>query len=383
MANTATPAIRRADGHRLRRRRRRREVAARQDGVISRQNRGMPGATAPPLLRFPTPYLRLVGEQLARSGVDVEAWRARHGLQGDALQGAWVDLPTARFLGALRDAVVSSGEPALGLLVGERLAATAHGVVGHAALHSTTLAQALEVLVRYAALRMPLLVFAADTDADGWHLRLHPATELGASERPLVEATLLAIHRLLGALTLGPPPTTAVALPHALGADRALAAALFGVPLRDADPPARLSLPRAALDASLPLADPEAFAAADRQCREELARRDGALRTSDRLRALLAGERLASADAHVCARLLALSPRSLERRLAAEGQSFRQIIDEARRDRAERLLAAGARVDAVAVALGYGDVANFRRAFRRWTGMPPSAWRAGPGGPDQ
>lgn len=330
---------------------------------------------APLTLRFPTPYLRLMGDQLQRSGVDAAAWRARHGLDDPAIRGAWIDLPAPRFVAALADAVRECREPALGLLLGERLAAGTHGIVGHAVLHSTTLGQALDVVLRYAALRMPILAFSATRDRTHWHLLLDPLHPLGAAERPLMEATLLAIHRLLGTLLLGTSPVDAVALPHALGKDAPLARALFGCDVRGNEPRASLRIPLRYLDASLPSADPEAFAIAERQCREELARRDASVLFADRVRALLQGPLLASADAAVCARLLALGLRSLERRLAAEGTGFRAIVDAARRARAEALLTEGATVDATASAIGYGDVANFRRAFRRWTGMSPAAWR--------
>jgi len=330
------------------------------------------------MLRFPTPYLRLMGEQLQRSGADAAAWRARHGLDDPTIHGAWIDLPPSRFITALVDAVQESREPALGLLLGERLAAGTHGIVGHAVLHSTTLGQALDVVIRYAALRMPVLGFDATRDATHWHLHLQPLHPLGAAERPLVEATLLAIHRLLGTLLLGASPVDAVRLPHALGKDGPLARALFACDLLPPSPPASLRIPLAQLDTPLPSADPEAFAIAERQCREELARRDAATDLSSRVRALLQGPLLASADAAVCARLLALSPRSLERRLAAEGTGFRSVVDGLRRERAEAVLDGGGTVEAAATATGYADVANFRRAFRRWTGMSPSAWRARP-----
>jgi len=334
----------------------------------------MPRAAAP-LLRFPTPYLRLLAEQLQRRGADVAAWQARHGLDTPSIQGAWVDLPPARFAAAVSDAVMACGEPALGLLLGERLAAGTHGIVGHAVLHSTTLGQALDVVIRYAALRMPILGFEATRDATHWQLHLRPLHPLGAAERPLMEATLLAVHRLLGTLLLGASPVDAIRLPHALGRDGPLARALFACDLLPPAPPATLRIPLKHLDAWLPASDPEAFAIAERQCRDEMARRDTATELSARVRALLQGPLLASADAAVCARLLALSPRSLERRLAAEGTGFRSLVDDLRRERAEAVLDGGGTVDAAAAATGYGDVANFRRAFRRWTGMSPSAWR--------
>lgn len=70
------------------------------------------------------------------------------------------------------------------------------------------------------------------------------------------------------------------------------------------------------------------------------------------------------------------SMRSLQRRLAARGLSFARLVDEARFEAASHLLQnPDARVIDIAAALGYSDSANFTRAFRRWTGVSPLAFR--------
>lgn len=74
--------------------------------------------------------------------------------------------------------------------------------------------------------------------------------------------------------------------------------------------------------------------------------------------------------------ILGLSPRSLQRRLAGMGLSWEALVDQWRRETAEAMLADPAcRVGRVARRLGYGDPAHFVRAFRRWTGTSPSAFR--------
>ncbi|WP_307172577.1 AraC family transcriptional regulator [Streptomyces sp. B3I7] len=68
----------------------------------------------------------------------------------------------------------------------------------------------------------------------------------------------------------------------------------------------------------------------------------------------------------VVARALALSPRSLQRRLAEEGTTWRDLVDTVRRDRATALLARGASRKEVAARLGFGDTRALRGALRRW-----------------
>jgi len=76
------------------------------------------------------------------------------------------------------------------------------------------------------------------------------------------------------------------------------------------------------------------------------------------------------------ARTLATSARSLQRRLAAAGLSYQQLLDLARRDAAERYLADSAlSIGEVGYLLGYSEPAAFNRAFRRWHHETPQAFR--------
>jgi len=72
------------------------------------------------------------------------------------------------------------------------------------------------------------------------------------------------------------------------------------------------------------------------------------------------------------ARTLNLSERSLRRKLAESGRIFREIHDRVRAERALQLLQAGTlSVAQIGSEVGFNDPREFRRAFKRWTGMPP------------
>jgi AraC-like DNA-binding protein len=72
-----------------------------------------------------------------------------------------------------------------------------------------------------------------------------------------------------------------------------------------------------------------------------------------------------------------LSPATLRRRLEAEGAAWGQLKDEVRRDLALQLLAEGRlSVGDIAARLGFNDASTFYRAFRKWTGSAPGAWRS-------
>ena len=76
------------------------------------------------------------------------------------------------------------------------------------------------------------------------------------------------------------------------------------------------------------------------------------------------------------AAVLGLSARTLQRRLGETGVTFEQMVDAQRHAIAiERLAGSEASVTAIAMRLGYSDVAHFNRAFRRWEGRSPTDFR--------
>jgi AraC-like DNA-binding protein len=82
-------------------------------------------------------------------------------------------------------------------------------------------------------------------------------------------------------------------------------------------------------------------------------------------------------DARAVAAELGMTAGALRRRLRAEGASLTGIRENVRRDIATRELAGtGRSVEAIAAALGYEEARSFTRAFRAWTGMSPSRYRA-------
>ncbi|WP_298183070.1 AraC family transcriptional regulator [Saccharomonospora sp.] len=240
----------------------------------------------------------------------------------------------------------------LGHEVGCRYHATAYGIWGFAVTSSRTVGDAVRLALRYVELTYvfcaPELRVEGDVAALHWH-----TTGVPADVRPFL-------------------------LARDVAASCTLIVELLGVrPDFDPDHPdnAVISLPRTLLEQRMPQANDHTAAVCEQQCRALLAERrarDGmARRVRDRL---LTVDGLHT-DMDTVAAELVVTTRTLRRRLAAEGTSYRALVDEVRQALAEELLATRSlSVEQVAYRLGYGDAASFVRAFTRWKGISPGRY---------
>lgn len=94
------------------------------------------------------------------------------------------------------------------------------------------------------------------------------------------------------------------------------------------------------------------------------------------LRAIVSSLPTGGLTIEAAAARLAMTPRTLQRRLAETGDAFSDLVDEARLSTAEHYLADGRfTLGEIAYLLGFNEPSNFHKAFRRWKGVPPGAWR--------
>lgn len=139
-----------------------------------------------------------------------------------------------------------------------------------------------------------------------------------------------------------------------------------------------LVLDRRDAELPLPMYDPHLVRLLEDECRAQLEKRQVS-GLSGQIRQLILGPLGLVASIDDVAQHLAMSPRSLRRRLDEEQTRFRQIVDTERRQMATRLLeTTEMKLDEMAVLLGYSDTASFTRAFRRWFNRSPGDYRKTP-----
>lgn len=312
----------------------------------------------------------------------VETWQvpAKHllselGLSTESLSEPGACLPLAQYARLLERARSLTGEPGLGFHLGLKMRVSAHGYVGFAAMSAANLGQAIELACRFAPTRTTALGLRLEQHGADATLTIEENFPLGDARDTLIVALLVGLWKLGTALTgqtLHGTVDFAFEEPEYF---RRFESLLPGR-VRFSRTAHRLTFAAALLTVPLVQADPAALRLARSQCEQELEelKRLGGLLA--RVEALILPREGGYLSLEELARRTHTSPRTLKRRLKEQGTSYSELLEEARRARATRLLASGSSIDQIATWLGYSDAANFTRAFRRWTGETPAASRA-------
>ena len=321
---------------------------------------------------IPSAYLRAMADQVASRGADAEAWLARARVSIDEES---VELRLVDFERLILDALERTREPALALLTGQRLQVTAHGVLGYAVQSCASIRQAVSLFESFIQLRFSLLSLTAEERGSEFRVTYRETRPLGAIAMPVLEAVMMATKNLLDAVTPARIARVSFAFPRPSYAE--LARSLFDAEITYGAAWSGFTLPRHVVDEPLRAGDPDAFREAIAVCERELARLPADPTLAGRVRRVLLEPHRGFPSLAVTARILHLGPRTLHRRLVAEGTSYREILEDVRRTLAlEHLRAGQLTVAEIANQLGYTDLANFRRAFKRWEKVAPSVARA-------
>jgi AraC-like DNA-binding protein len=318
----------------------------------------------------PMHHPRVLVQVAQRQGGDIERL-----LVGTDIDRAMLDKPEARIsyvqFGLLtHNALLETGNPALGLDFGRALHLSNHGMLGLAILSSPTVADAFETGLQYHRNLAPAWNLELERSGDEAVLTAVNTIPFGSYLAFATESLFAAVDSLARFLIGSAPALRSchLAFPRPDYASRYAEIADI-TPVFEA-PPSRVVFDASVLDIPLATSDPLTLELARRQCEADLPENVSGHSLLEQVRRYIGSAPPAYPDVAQTARFLCTSPRSLRRALRRFGTSHQELVDEARKARALATIPRGQMtVEQLSTHLGFNDPRSFRRAFTRWTGQ--------------
>ncbi|PTQ91108.1 AraC family transcriptional regulator [Agitococcus lubricus] len=272
-------------------------------------------------------------------------------------------------------------EAALAIYFGQKMQISMHGFVGFAALTAANVREALMIAERFVGMISSIVNLRLEEGTDESAIYLEMNTQL----QPLREVAVLAVmfgfahmgQAATGQLVTGraeldfPPPSYLEPLIPFLPAQ---------VSFNQAQN--RIIFPSSYLDLPLVMANPVASQIALTQCEQELQRFGLEQPFIAQVKALMFDEKYGFSTLEQVAQRLHMSERTLKRQLAKYDVTYTDLVEDTRKQKALDLLAnPKLSLEDISEHLGYSDMANFTRAFKRWTEQTPAAYRKSLGKP--
>lgn len=319
-------------------------------------------------------WVRMIHATLAASNVDGDRLFNKAGLTTDKL-----GMPNARYpvdgLQRLWElAVQATANPSLGLKVARHWHPTAFHAMGYSWMASESLQAAMGRAARYGHLLSTDLRFALTAASGRAEFSFHYDTrrpEPVGAEIDALAATLLKLCRV----TFGAPiQPLGVQLARSTPSDPAPYRRVFGESVAYSADRNAIVLKESDVIRRLPTANADLVRANERLALERLVRLESTQLSLRVRREIVEDLQIGGGDQRSIASRLGMSARALQRKLAKEGTSYQQVLDEARSELALEYLAEHLSQREIAYKLGFSDSSAFAKAFRRWFGTAPAQY---------
>lgn len=265
--------------------------------------------------------------------------------------------------------------------LGRALKLSSHSIVGYGMLSSPTVGYAMTLAARYFRLIMPSFRMRFRVDAELAEIEILPVLPMSTSCLQFhLEAIAVALHWEIRELLKNQMPDyelylSIAAPPHRERYNELVEARChFGWQSR---PGLRMQFPAAVAQRTPALADLGAVRMAEKRCNELIRGAIAQGKVGGWMRMMLREASDGWPSQGELAQTLNLSARTLDRYLKKEGESFRALSNRTRHEKALELLDdERLTITHIAHELGYTDMSNFARSFRREAGVAPGDYRS-------
>jgi AraC-like DNA-binding protein len=332
------------------------------------------------LKRIPTYSFPLMLEIMQELGVAPTSVLNNTGLDLATVSREETRVSFLQALKFVRNLLKHSPRADIGLHIGDRYHISTYGVLGYAMMSCTTWADALRLAGRFHRVASSLVAIELDIDSKRQTLT-YVATpfypDLDDIEPFTVEKLFASLIAVSKPVLPEPAYPSRVSFTHPRPRYAAAYEAIFPCPVEFGARENRFEVDMARLQQPLLAANEVCAAMGRRMCEEHLSQYEQA---DDSIRRKVTDQLLAAPSGmpgmDSVAEKLHMSSRTLRRLLQAENCTFQDICDELRHDLSKKYLRSShLNLDEIAHLVGFTESTNFRRAFKRWQGVPPARYR--------
>lgn len=318
----------------------------------------------------------LLADAIEHYGLDYHAIAREAGIDPDHGYSPNDRLPVSKLQKLWHLAVSHTGDLCFGLTYASFIQPAALHGLGLAWLSSDTLKDGLNRLVRYQRVVSTALNIQLEEHHETYNLIFHTNAFGGQPAIASIDAGVAAFFSMCK-LTAGPDiQPTHVMFEHEKPECAKRFNEFFGIEVEFSADDNRVIFDKETLEKPLSTAHPELARVNDEMVIEYLRHFDKEV-ISTQVRAQII-EQLPGGIPHqdMIAQSLNLSLRNLQRKLQAEGTSYKELMDETRKELAIQYLKGSDRqIIEIGFLLGFSETSNFSRAFRRWVGVSPQQYR--------
>ncbi len=328
-------------------------------------------------MKVPIRYLiskaRVLREEF---GISLNQLLSDTGIAAAELEDPTGHITRAQELAVYRNTRRLAPAPGTAFRLGQALRPGDYGLLGHTLISSETVGSALTLLNEFVAIDAPLLSTHYLIEGNSVVISLQETTPLGEVHQFAVEE-MLAVWRYCELPVPGLEKyVSLVEVPYAKPSHSHLYRALFSCPIKFDRTRAAVHLPLAVLDLPIRFSDPDVARILQHRCQAILSQIDHQSGLVAQVRETLIGMPIGAWSPERIAEAQNLSVLQLRKLLDQQATSYGAIKDDVRKALAlDYLSDVALSIDRIARLMGYANSSNFVRAFKRWRGIAPAAYR--------
>jgi len=311
-------------------------------------------------------------------GVDLEALLRSLGVEPETVKAPDTRLPIETYLRIQDGAAEFVHDPYFGLHMGEYAEAGSWSILGYLMMNCKTLGEAFEKSGKYSRIIGNLIEARAELRLNKVKVVFFTPPQAPKMSRHCFESTFSSSVRMMRSLSgvaLNPLEVTFI---YPEPASRAEYERIFRCPVRFGQRENSMTIDLGITSLPVRLANPtlrEQFERYAQNFLDEMEQRDQTTRAVTKI--ILARLDDEALSIEKVAREMAVSVRTLQKRLDDEGVGFSDLLKDIRQNLAQKYLRENYSVEQITYLLGFSEPSVFRKAFKKWSGVTPGEYRQG------